>query len=68
MMPRVTGRDVYERIRARWPGLERRLVFITGGAFVPALAKFLESVDNLKLRKPFAGEHVLELVREAQRR
>jgi hypothetical protein len=43
-------------------------VFVTGGAFVPALASFLESVDNLRLRKPFAIDQVLALVREARRR
>jgi hypothetical protein len=36
--------------------------------FVPSLAGFLDSVDNLTLRKPFTVEHVLELVREAQQR
>ncbi len=65
MMPRMSGRDVYEQVRARWPGLERRIVFITGGAFVPALASFLESIDNPKLRKPFTIEHVLALVAHA---
>jgi CheY-like chemotaxis protein len=68
MMPRMSGRDVYERVRERWPGLERRIVFVTGGAFIPSLASFLESVDNLKLRKPFTIEQVLELVHEAGRR
>ena len=57
MMPRMSGRDVYEQIRARWPGLERRIVF--------ALAAFLESVDNPKLRKPFAIDHVLEVIAHA---
>ncbi len=68
MMPHMNGRELYERIRASWPGLERRIVFVTGGAFVPSLAGFLDSVDNLTLRKPFTVEHVLELVREAQQR
>jgi PAS domain S-box-containing protein len=68
MMPHMTGREVHDRVHAQWPGLERRIVFITGGAFVPSLSKFLESVPNLKLRKPFTVEHVLALVRDAQRR
>jgi two-component system cell cycle sensor histidine kinase/response regulator CckA len=68
MMPRMNGRDVYEQIAQRWPGLERRIVFVTGGAFLPALAKFLESVDNLKLRKPFTLENVLAIVRDARAR
>jgi len=66
MMPQLTGRDVYEQIRARWPGLERRIVFITGGAFVPALAAFLDSVDNPTLLKPFTIEGIREIVRQAR--
>jgi CheY-like chemotaxis protein len=66
MMPQLTGRDVYEQIRARWPGLERRVVFITGGAFVPALAAFLDSIDNLTLLKPFTIEGIREIVRQAR--
>jgi CheY-like chemotaxis protein len=68
MMPRMSGREVYEQIRKQWPGLERRIVFVTGGAFIPSLASFLESVDNLKLRKPFTIEQVLEQIHEARRR
>jgi PAS domain S-box-containing protein len=66
MMPHLNGRDVYEQIRARWPGLERRIVFITGGAFVPALATFLDSVENLTLLKPFTIEGIREIVRQAR--
>jgi CheY-like chemotaxis protein/anti-sigma regulatory factor (Ser/Thr protein kinase) len=68
MMPRMNGRDVYEQIRTRWPGHERRVVFVTGGAFIPAIATFLESVDNQKLRKPFTAEGLLAVVRAAQQR
>jgi len=68
MMPRLSGRDVYERVRAQWPGLARRIVFVTGGAFVPTLARFLESVDNPRLAKPFTVEQVLAIVRQAHRR
>jgi two-component system, cell cycle sensor histidine kinase and response regulator CckA len=68
MMPGMSGMDVYERIRARQPGLEERIVFITGGAFVPRLADFLDSVDNLKLLKPFDVEQVLNAVLAAVER
>jgi PAS domain S-box-containing protein len=68
MMPHMSGRDVFEHLRAHRPGLEKRMVFVTGGAFVPSLATFLESVDNLKLRKPFSVEHVLAALREARDR
>jgi PAS domain S-box-containing protein len=68
MMPGMSGREVYEQIRARHPGLERRIVLITGGAFVPRLAEFVESVDNLKLLKPFTEDQVLSVIAETVRR
>ncbi|HEY5921197.1 MAG TPA: response regulator, partial [Kofleriaceae bacterium] len=68
MMPGVTGRDVYERVRTQSPAVAARMVFVTGGAFIPALASFLDSVDNLKLRKPFTREQALAIVQQAYRR
>jgi PAS domain S-box-containing protein len=68
MMPGVTGRDIYERVLAQSPSLAARIVFVTGGAFVPTLARFLDSVQNLKLRKPFDRERVLAIVQQARRR
>ena len=59
MMPRMNGRELYERIRNAHPGLERRIVFVTGGAFIPSLSTFLDSVDNPKLLKPFSVPEVL---------
>jgi len=63
MMPDMNGRDVYERIRARHPGLEHRIVFVTGGAFVPSLETFLDSIDNPRLNKPFTIDQVHTLIR-----
>jgi len=68
MMPGMTGREVYDRIRTGHPGLERRIVLVTGGAFVPRLAEFLESVDNPKLLKPFTEDQVLAAIADAARR
>jgi PAS domain S-box-containing protein len=65
MMPGMNGREVHDEIRRRRPGMERRIVFVTGGAFVPHLAEFLEAVDNLKLLKPFDVQQVLAAVRIA---
>jgi PAS domain S-box-containing protein len=64
MMPGVTGIDLYLRIRAERPGLERRIVFMTGGAFTPRAAEFLASVDNRRLEKPFSMSLVERIVRE----
>ena len=53
MMPRVSGIDVYTAIAAERPGLERRFVFISGGAFTPSSQAFLERVPNQRVDKPF---------------
>ncbi|MFW6049828.1 MAG: hybrid sensor histidine kinase/response regulator [Myxococcota bacterium] len=63
MMNGVTGMDVYEKLKRSRPGLERRIVFMTGGAFTSTTRRFLAQVDNPCLDKPFAVEDVLDLVR-----
>jgi len=62
MMPEMSGVEVYQRIAERYPGQERKLVFMTGGAFSEPAAHFIGSVDNPKLKKPFTGTAVRALV------
>ncbi|HZU81554.1 MAG TPA: PAS domain S-box protein [Polyangiaceae bacterium] len=64
MMPGTSGIDVYERLRVERPGLEQRIVFVTGGAFTPRAAAFLASVDNRRLDKPFSLDVVDRIMRE----
>ncbi len=64
MMPGVTGIDLYRRIYDEKPGLEGRIIFMTGGAFTPRAAEFLASVDNRRLEKPFSMGLVERIVRE----
>lgn len=52
MMPEMSGIELFERIRARWPQLAPRVVFLTGAAFTPHVADFLASVSNPHLAKP----------------
>jgi PAS domain S-box-containing protein len=59
MMPIMTGVDVHQHVAATWPGLERRFIFITGGAFTVDLEKFLASSGNHVLSKPFQLHAVL---------
>jgi PAS domain S-box-containing protein len=56
MMEGLTGVDVYERIARERPGLESRIVFVSGGAHTPRTRAFLASVPNRCLAKPFAPE------------
>ncbi len=70
LMPDGTGMDVFEHARAGLPGLAERFVFMTGGAFLPSLAAFLEHVPNPRIDKPFglpALEALLSGVVQARR-
>ncbi|MFZ5472191.1 MAG: ATP-binding protein [Myxococcota bacterium] len=53
MMKDLSGMDVYEALRARRPGRERELIFMTGGAFTERARNFLARVPNERLEKPF---------------
>lgn len=64
MMPERSGMDLYEALERVAPALVPRVVFITGGAFTPAAADFLERVPNTCVRKPFEAEKVCSVVRQ----
>jgi PAS domain S-box-containing protein len=61
MMPDMNGHELYRRVAAQHPGLERRFVFMTG-ALAPSVAKALEELPNPWLVKPFEIKDVLELI------
>jgi two-component system, NtrC family, sensor kinase len=52
-MPGGSGESFYRSIASRWPGIESRVVFITGGIFDDRLQHFLDAVPNRCLEKPF---------------
>jgi CheY-like chemotaxis protein/two-component sensor histidine kinase len=54
LMPDLSGSDLYEILRVDGRGLERRIVFMTGGAFAPSARAFLSSVPNRCIEKPFS--------------
>jgi len=62
MMPEMSGVEVYQRISEQYSGQERKLVFMTGGAFAEPAAHFIEAVENPKLKKPFTGSSLRALV------
>jgi PAS domain S-box-containing protein len=67
MMPGMGGIELYDQLRAERPGLERRIVFMTGGAFTARTAAFLASIDNRRIEKPFSLGLVERIVRDMAR-
>ena len=64
MMPAMSGTELYHRIKEERPGMEARIVFMTGGAFTASAADFLASVANRRLEKPFSLGLVEQIVRD----
>jgi two-component system cell cycle sensor histidine kinase/response regulator CckA len=64
MMPGTSGVELYEQLGAERPGMERRMVFMTGGTFTTRAAEFLASVDNRRVEKPFSLGLVERIARE----
>jgi signal transduction histidine kinase len=61
-MPGVDGPELFERVRSRWPGLEKKIVFATGGAFTAASRAFLARVPNSRFEKPITREELRPIV------
>jgi PAS domain S-box-containing protein len=67
LMPRMSGMDLYTALRAERPGVEERIVFMTGGAFTERAAQFLATVPNRKMSKPFDLTELERVVSKAAR-
>ena len=61
-MPDMSGSELYETVRQRWPELAQRFIFITGGACSPEARHFLESPGLACIQKPFQVAELLELI------
>jgi two-component system cell cycle sensor histidine kinase/response regulator CckA len=53
MMAQLSGMEVYDTVRRRYPGTQERFVFMTGGAFTQQAKDFLASIPNPIVEKPF---------------
>jgi len=64
-MPGMNGMQFYEEVAKVSPPLASRIIFISGGAFSPEAADFLERTRNLCLTKPVNREALKNAVMAA---
>ena len=65
MMPQMTGMELHARVKARDPALARRMIFMTGGAFTEAAARFVADSRAPCFDKPFDPARLREAVQRA---
>ncbi len=58
LMPDLTGGDVFEWLRTHHPGLERRVIFMTGGTLSAAARATLDASEGRILAKPFGVDEL----------
>ncbi len=68
MMPDVDGKGVYEALNALSPGLAKRTIFCSGGAYSSRLGDFVASLPNVTLDKPFTAGALAQAVADARAR
>lgn len=61
-MPGMSGSELYDAVKKRWPELAQRFIFITGGACSQEARQFLESPGLISIHKPFQAAELLELI------
>lgn len=66
MMPDLTGREFYDRVRTHDPKLADAVVMMSGGAFGD-LKAWLEALPNVRLQKPFDADELVALLGEYNR-
>lgn len=62
LMPYFSGMDLHREVRARWPELAKRFVFVTGDAFTPAARRFLEESGCTWIEKPIDPDLLLQMI------
>jgi DNA-binding NtrC family response regulator len=61
-MPEMSGAELFAVVKARWPEVAERFIFITGGAFSPEARRFLDESVIACINKPFQLDELLELI------
>ena len=61
-MPEMDGAALWREVRARWPALSRRMLFVTGDTLSPGAEAFLADACCATLDKPFARSDLVDRV------
>ncbi len=61
-MPGLGGAELYHELARCQPGLERRIVFVTGDTMNPTTRQFLQQTGALNVSKPFGLDEIRRLV------
>jgi signal transduction histidine kinase/CheY-like chemotaxis protein len=61
-MPAMSGVELYEEVARQRPGLERRIIFVTGDTLNPVTKQFFDRTGAVSLSKPFDIDAVRRLV------
>ncbi|HEX2675863.1 MAG TPA: ATP-binding protein [Polyangiales bacterium] len=67
-MPHRGGEELYRELKVLRPGQEKRVVFMSGGAFTQRIRDFLLNVPNRVLSKPFTFDELSKLLDEVGNR
>jgi signal transduction histidine kinase/CheY-like chemotaxis protein len=62
MMQGIDGMQLHELVKSAHPGLEDRMIFMTGGAFTKRAKTFLAPLKDRRLDKPFELETLLAMI------
>ncbi len=60
-MPGINGKQFLEKVRAKWPDLAERFIFLSGGGSTPELKRFIQEVPYF-LPKPFGPDDIRRMV------
>ncbi len=65
MMPEMTGMELFSTLAETAPDQANRMIFMTGGAFSPEAAKFLNRSGSFSIEKPFRPSAIRAAVQNA---
>jgi len=61
-MQDVNGIDLYNYIAKKYPKLQDRIIFISGGSLLTGSEEFFSTIKNPRLNKPFTREELFQTI------